>query len=498
MKTVIYARVSSTDGSQSYERQIEDLTRWAVYLQLEIVKVFAEQISATRKGLDERIEFNNMLEYIDENDIKHIMVSELSRISRKYIDTVNYINSCTIKGIAIHIHKEKLSTLDENGRENSIVKVITGFISSLAEQEGELLKHRIKSGLEFAAKNGGAFNAKIYGYDKGDDGKPKINEEQSILIKKMFEMLLDGIGTRTIAHHLNENYETKKWTGGAVHTIVKNSFYCGKRKFNNSIITVPAIVSDETFNQAQDFIHKRKRFVGRVGANVNPFASFIKCQCGATMNLVVVEAINNNVYRCANKCGVKSINRQFLIREVKMIVERNASLTKDETIRSSLKQKIEINNADIIISQKEIRSLMLMADANYERRLSRTTDEITYKKFEDKFKNKISKLNDNIKELNESNTDIKNSLSGELLHYSDDLAVFKSQLLKALDFIEIKDTIAVVKIKGWAKVIFPIYRKYDLYSYNKYLKKNNTTQGFTLLDWDTIPESEFNEEVGIE
>ena len=44
MKAVIYARVSSTDESQSYERQISDLKKWANYKKLEIVEVFAEKI----------------------------------------------------------------------------------------------------------------------------------------------------------------------------------------------------------------------------------------------------------------------------------------------------------------------------------------------------------------------------------------------------------------------------------------------------------------------
>ena len=81
MKAVIYARVSSTDESQSYERQISDLKKWANYKNLEIVEEFAEKISGFKKGLDERKEFNNMLKYIDDNHIKHIMISELSRLS---------------------------------------------------------------------------------------------------------------------------------------------------------------------------------------------------------------------------------------------------------------------------------------------------------------------------------------------------------------------------------------------------------------------------------
>jgi DNA invertase Pin-like site-specific DNA recombinase len=342
MKAVIYARVSSTDESQSYERQISDLKKWAEYKQLEIVETFAEKISGFRKGLDERVAFNEMIKYIEDNNIKHIFISELSRLSRRYIDTVNFISDCTKKGISIHIHKEGLATLDEDGKENSIVQMLTGMLSSMAQQESQSLSHRIKSGKQYSASKGGGFNQKIYGYDKGEDGKPIINEEHAELVRKMFEMLLQGIGTRSIANYLNENYDTKDWKSASVHSIVRNTFYCGKRKYNDLTIDVPAIVDEETYNQAQEFINKRKRFVGGGnGTHVNPFASFIKCQCGATMNQIIIKSNNLNLYRCADNCGVKSVNRSFLIREVKESLERNAKLTKDQDARSRLKQKIK-------------------------------------------------------------------------------------------------------------------------------------------------------------
>jgi site-specific DNA recombinase len=497
MKAVIYARVSSTDDSQSYERQIYDLKRWAVLLKLDVIEVYSEKISAHKKGLNERVAFNNMLEYIYKNDIKHIMISELSRLSRRYIDTVNFIADCTKRGIAIHIQKEGLSTINDKGEENLIVKMTTAILSNFSEHEVQLLGHRIKSGKEFAAKNGGGFNQKIYGYDKGEDGKPRINEQQAVLVKKMFEMLLDGTGTRTIANYLNENYETKRWTTASVHSIVTNSFFCGIRKYNKLKIEVPAIISKEVFDEAQDFISNRKRFVGGVGTNVNPFASFIKCQCGATMNQIIIKSHNTDLYRCAKKCGVKSVNRPFLIREVKLVVERNASLTKDSTVRDRLAQKIETNKANIITNEKEIRSTKMMSDANYKRYLSGKMNEKKYEKFDEEFDVKIIKLTDDIKHLKEVNTALENSLKGKLLHYSDDLTTFKSQILKSIEFIEIKEEIAIVKIKGWAKVIIMIYRGNNLFSYNKYLKKNLNTEGFTTLDWNILPESDFSEEVEI-
>ena len=465
MKAVIYARVSSIDESQSYERQLDDLKIWSKNMNLNVVKQFAEKVSGFRKGLEERVEFKKMQHFIEKESIKHILVSELSRISRRYIDTINFINDCSKKGINIHIKKENLSTLNDDGTENATVQMMVGMLSSMAQQESQSLSYRIKSGKKFAASNGGDFNKKIYGYDSVD-GRPVINEEDAILVRKMFEMLLQGIGARSVSNYLNINYSTKRWTSASVHSIVKNSFFCGERKYKDIIIEVPAIVSKEDFKKAQQFINDRKRFVGGKSTNANPFASFIKCKCGGTMNQVVLTSNNLNLFKCSKKCGIKSINREFLINEVRIIAERNAKLSKEIDVRERLGQNIESDNSDIITHEKRVLKLKKMRDNNYEKYLNEEIDEKMYSKFDAKFNDEIRNLNNTIDMLKKSIRELKNALNSELVHYSKDLSVFKSQLLKTLEYIEVGDKFVTVKLKGWFKQLLLIYRGSELQKYN--------------------------------
>lgn len=463
MKAVVYARVSSTDERQSYDRQIDELERFSEYKNLKVVKIFAEKISGFKKGLDEREAFSEMIAYVNKENIKHILVSELSRISRRYIDTINFINDCCKKDINIHIKKEGLSTLNEDGTENSMVQMLTGMLSSIAEQEAKTLSFRIKSGKEFAARSGGDFNKKIYGYDSVN-GRPVINEEQAELVRKIFEMYLQGIGSRSISNYLNENYETKKWTGASVHSIVRNSFFCGKRKYKDLIIDVPAIVSEEDFNKVQEFINSRKRFAKK-SKHPNPFASFIKCKCGANMTQVIIPSNNLNLYKCSVKCGVKSINREFLIDEVRIIAEKNAKLSKEVDTRERLGKKIESNEADIIVHERKIMKLNNQIDRNYEMYLNDEVDKKEYLKYKGKYGEEITKLNTTIKELKKSIRGLKNTLQNDIINYSKDLSVFKSQLLNVLEWIEVGDKLAIVKLKGWGKQVIVIYRGAELLKY---------------------------------
>jgi DNA invertase Pin-like site-specific DNA recombinase len=101
MEAVIYARVSSTDESQSFDRQLDDLKKWSKYKNLEIVKTFAEKVSGFRKGLDERVEFNKMQSFIEKESIKHILVSELSIVFRRYMDTLNFNKIVLIRELVL-------------------------------------------------------------------------------------------------------------------------------------------------------------------------------------------------------------------------------------------------------------------------------------------------------------------------------------------------------------------------------------------------------------
>ena len=71
---VIYARVSSVGDRQSTERQVKDLSDYALYKKLEVRKVFEEHISGAKKN-EERPVLCQTLEYCKQNGISTLLVS---------------------------------------------------------------------------------------------------------------------------------------------------------------------------------------------------------------------------------------------------------------------------------------------------------------------------------------------------------------------------------------------------------------------------------------
>ena len=86
MKTaVIYARVSSSNDRQDTSRQIEDLKKYAISQDIEIVNIFQEHISGAKKIEERQILGGECLEYCKRESVNILLLSELSRLGKKYI-----------------------------------------------------------------------------------------------------------------------------------------------------------------------------------------------------------------------------------------------------------------------------------------------------------------------------------------------------------------------------------------------------------------------------
>lgn len=152
-KAVIYARVSSLGDRQSTDRQIEDLTRYAEGKGYEIVKVFQEHISGAKTN-QERGVLSECLEFCKTERPGTLMVTELSRLGRSTVEVLKAVEDLTAAGVNVFILDLNLSTLDEEGRENPVAKMVLTVLALGAEMERKLILGRLNSGRELAKKRG--------------------------------------------------------------------------------------------------------------------------------------------------------------------------------------------------------------------------------------------------------------------------------------------------------------------------------------------------------
>lgn len=204
---IIYARVSSVGERQSTERQVSDLRRYAEYSGFRIMRIFEEKISGAKKNL-ERPVLLEAIEYAKNNNIRHILISELSRLGRNAFEVLSTVKEMIDNGINIYFQKEQFSLLDEEGKPSLFAPIMIATLSTCAQLERDNIKFRLNSGRENYIAKGGKLGRK-----KGSiKSEEKLKEEY----KETIQLLRKGYSVRNIA----------KLQGIGISTVqrVKNQF----------------------------------------------------------------------------------------------------------------------------------------------------------------------------------------------------------------------------------------------------------------------------------
>ena len=146
MEAIIWSRVSSQ--SQDNQRQVSSLKQVAIEKGWVVKRVFEEKVSGTVKSTDRKV-FSKILEYTEQNNIKLVLISEISRIGRKVVDILTVVDTFHSKGIAIYVQQFNMTSI-ENGKENPVFMLLLQMMSIGAEMENNLRKTRQAEGIALA------------------------------------------------------------------------------------------------------------------------------------------------------------------------------------------------------------------------------------------------------------------------------------------------------------------------------------------------------------
>lgn len=132
VKVCIYARVS-TKG-QDYERQLEELRRYASQMEYDVVREFSEKISGAKK-VEEREALLDLLEYVSAHPVDKVLIYECSRLSRRAVDFLSVIETLTAQRVSVYILQNGLETLSPNGTPNPIAQLVLGVLAQFNSLE---------------------------------------------------------------------------------------------------------------------------------------------------------------------------------------------------------------------------------------------------------------------------------------------------------------------------------------------------------------------------
>jgi DNA invertase Pin-like site-specific DNA recombinase len=179
MEAIIWSRVSS--ASQDNQRQVLNLKQVAGEKGWTVKRVFEEKVSGTVKSTD-RKEFNKLLEYLIQNDIKLVLISEISRIGRKVVDILNVVDTFHKRGIALYVQQFNMVSM-QDGKENPMVMLLLQMMSIGSEMENNLRKVRQSEGIALA-KLQQKYNGRVEGSKANKDNQLQKYSDVVDLLKK--------------------------------------------------------------------------------------------------------------------------------------------------------------------------------------------------------------------------------------------------------------------------------------------------------------------------
>lgn len=291
-RVAAYCRVSTDKEQQehSFETQKEMYTDMIMMKpNWQMAGIYADE-GITGTIAKKRPDFMRMIEDCRKGKIDLIITKSVSRFSRNNLDCLLYVRELKEMGIPIIFEKEGINTLQVSS------ELLITLFSGLSQAESESISMNVKIGKRQSLKNGNVpFSYKSFlGYRKGADGKPEIDEEQAVIIRRIFAEYLAGKSLLDIAKGLTaDEIPTARgktnWSSARVQSILTNEKYKGdallqktyivdciskKSKKNNGELPMyyvennhPAIIERAVFDRVQEEISRRnsKKKVKQVG-----------------------------------------------------------------------------------------------------------------------------------------------------------------------------------------------------------------------------------------
>lgn len=287
LRVTFYARVSSEkdvqlnslDNQISYYRNfIKKNANW------EFVDGYIDE-GLSGMSTKKRENFHNMVNDAKDGLFDLVITKEITRFARNTLDSIQYTRELLSCGVGVFFQNDNINTLDEDS------ELRLTIMSGIAQDELRKLSSRIKFGHQEAIKKSVVLgNSRIFGYRK-DNKRLVIDEKEAEMVRELFTLYatdkysmkqLEDIfwskgyrnnnGKKICHSTMSNTISNPKYKGYYVGNKVKIvDMFTKKQKFlppeewvmfkDETGEIVPAIVSEELWEQANAVLKRRSRDV---------------------------------------------------------------------------------------------------------------------------------------------------------------------------------------------------------------------------------------------
>ena len=164
MKVAIYARVSTSDKEQNVETQLLPLRDFLLAQDWEVYREYGDQAPAN--DLAHRVQWRQLLDDAAKRKFTLVLVFKLDRAFRSVKHMHDTLAAWEMVGVSFQSLRERFDTSTALGR------LLLNLLAALAEFELELIRERVKAGMDRARRQGRQI------------GRPKVTDRKAF--KKRF------------------------------------------------------------------------------------------------------------------------------------------------------------------------------------------------------------------------------------------------------------------------------------------------------------------------
>lgn len=292
-----------------------------------------------------------MIEDCYAGKIDLILTKSISRFARNTVDFLRVIRELKERQVRIIFEKENIDTMDSTG------ELLITILSSQAQEESRNLSENTRWGIVRKFEQGiiQVNHKKFLGYTKNEEKKLIIVPEEAVIVRKIFDLYLQGLGAYKIAKILeSEGVRTttgkEKWHPQTIHKMLHCEKYMGdailqktytidfltkKKVMNNGYVkkyyvrnSHEAIISKEQFYQVQEEM-KRRSFTGEKSirkrySSAYPLSGLVICgNCNGVYTRVTWQNknIKTFVWRCRERLKTAAVHckQSATVRESEMM-----------------------------------------------------------------------------------------------------------------------------------------------------------------------------------
>lgn len=321
----IYCRISrNREGQKSIKEQRLQGEEFAKRENLNF-KIYIDEGLSGGGNTEKRLGFTELKKDITSGVVTSVFITNQDRTDREEVTWFELAN--------LLIDKE--ASLYEDGNFIDLNDPATYFSRGVISQANALYRRitskKIKQVLKRNVSEGKVQAVTPYGYTKDENKLMIVDEEQSEVVKRIYDLSLNGVGVNKIADifnsegvptkynktngtrtTINRNTKLKKvtikdkssiiWSGYTIHHMITNPVYKGVRIFSGAEYGAPIIIEPVLWQMVNDNLKLNRTNSGKVVDHKYLLKGLLTCgRCGR--NVYGKKRINlkENSYSCSSR-----------------------------------------------------------------------------------------------------------------------------------------------------------------------------------------------------